>query len=161
MNFSQFSTAFVFAIGLVVAAHAEGLCKSEEAAIFNCELPKSISSLCRSSDASVLTYRNGIKGRLNLEISDGGGERGRVFYFSNIPYSGGGEAHIRFSRSGYTYFIYDKTIKSDDGAISSAGLVVYKGDKKISNLVCGNDASIREVAYHAITKETYRSIGAR
>lgn len=161
MNIGQVSVALMVGLGFMTGVHAEGLCEARETVIFNCELPKSVSSLCRSNDSGVLAYRNGVNGKLNLKISEGSGKKGRVFYFSNTPYSGGGEAHIRFTRSGYTYYLYDKTVKSDDGPISSAGVVIFKGDEKIANLVCSNDASIREAGYRAITKEAYRSIDAR
>lgn len=145
----------------ISCAHAEGMCNAQETAIFNCELQKSIASFCEAKDAGVLSYRNGVANKINLEISDSDARRGKVFYFSNTPYAGGGEAHIRFWRAGYTYYLYDKTIKTNDGPIFSAGIVVYKGERKVSNLVCGNDASIRQNAYHDIAKESYRNIGSK
>lgn len=145
----------------VSCAHAEGMCKEREAEIFTCETQKSISSLCKSKDTDTLSYRNGLANRINLEVSESSDRKGKVFYFSSTPYSGGGEAHIRFSRAGYTYYLYDKTIKTDDGPTFSAGIVVYKGATKISNQVCGNDASIHQSAYSDITKESYRSIGSK
>lgn len=157
MKTGRISIGLALGLGLAMGAHAEGLCESREAVIFNCELIKSVSSLCRSNDNHVLTYRNGSKGDLNLQISDerGGGVN---FYFSSTPYSGGGESHIRFSRFHYTYYLYDKIVKSDDGPIFSAGIIIYKDDRKVANLFCKNDATIRESAYDTITRETYRSI---
>jgi hypothetical protein len=145
----------------ISCAHAEGMCREGETIIFDCELQKSISSLCESKDAGVLSYRNGVTNKINLEISDGDAGKVKVFYFSSTPYAGGGEAHIRFSKAGYTYYLYDKTIKTDDGPTFSGGIVVYKGARKISNLVCGNDASIHQNAYRDIAKERYRSIGSK
>ncbi|MBR8299556.1 hypothetical protein KDW49_02280 [Burkholderia dolosa] len=144
-----------------VTVHAEGLCAAKEAVIFNCELEKSISSLCQSTESGTLTYRNGSDGKINLQVSDEKRIKKDVFYFSNAPYAGGGEAHIRFSQFGYTYYLYDKTIKADEGPTFSAGIVVYKGGKRIYNLVCNNDASIREKAYQTITREKYRTIDVR
>lgn len=151
-------TIITLLIGM--AAHAEGLCTVEETAIFNCELEKSTSSFCQSNKNGALTYRNGSFERINLKISDNGGG-GNVFYFSSVPYAGGGEAHIRFSHLGFTYYLYDKTVKADEGPEFSAGIVVYNGERKISNLSCNNDASIRERAYQYITREKFRSIDAR
>ncbi|WP_126877438.1 hypothetical protein [Paraburkholderia kururiensis] len=144
-----------------VAAHAEGLCATKETAIFNCELEKTVSSLCQSTENGTLTYRNGIDGKINLQVSDNKEIKKDVFYFSNTPYAGGGEAHIRFSQLGYTYYLYDRTVKADEGPTFSTGIVIYRGKRKISNLTCNNDASIRAGAYQSITKETYRSIGSR
>ncbi|MGF6853908.1 hypothetical protein [Paraburkholderia sp. CI3] len=122
----------VLIIGLVSAmgAHAEGLCTINETAIFNCELEKSVSSLCQSTENGTLTYRNEVDGKINLQISDSKRKKKDVFYFSNTPYAGGGEAHIRFSRLGYTYYLYDRTIKTDEGPTFYAGIAVYKGKKK-------------------------------
>jgi hypothetical protein len=142
-------------LAAISGVHSEGICKDNEAIIFNCEMPKSVSSLCRSKDSGIFTYQ------INLELSDRGISKGQSFYFSNTPYAGGGEAHIRISRSGYTYYLYDKTVKTEDGPAFSAGIVVYRGERKISNLICSNDASIRRNAYDDITKESYRSIGSK
>jgi hypothetical protein len=157
----RISIALVFVLGWGASAYAEGLCEAGETVVFNCELPKSVSSLCLAGRNGVLTYRNGGEGKLNLKISDEGQGKGKIFYFSNIPYAGGGEAHIRFSRSDYTYYLYDKITKTDDGPTSSAGVVIYRDQVKVANLMCGNDASIRESAYSEITKEAYRSIGSQ
>jgi hypothetical protein len=140
---------------------AEGMCKGREMVIFNCETKKSVSSLCESKESGVLSYRNGVAGKINLELSDNGIRRGQIFYFSSTPYAGGGEAHIRFARSGYAYYLYDKSIKTEDGPAFSAGIVVYRGERKISSLVCKNDASIRQNAYNDITKEDYRGIESK
>lgn len=161
MNVSRAVSVAILSLAPIVAAHAEGMCTEKETVIFNCELEKTISSLCQSTESGALTYRNGNDGRIGFQISDGKRIKKDVFYFSNIPYAGGGEAHIRFSRLGYTYYLYDKTIRSDEGPTFSAGIVVYRGEKKISNISCNNNASIRERAYQEITREKYRSIDAR
>jgi hypothetical protein len=158
-----FRTTLDSIIGLAVTAtvHAEGLCTIKETAIFNCELQKSTASLCQSIENETLIYRNGVDGNLNLQVSDGKGSKKDTFYFSSAPYAGGGEAHIRFSRLGYTYYLYDKVVKTDEGPTFSAGIVIYRGGRKISNLMCSNDASIRSGAYQSIAKEAYRSIGTK
>ncbi|WP_175946515.1 hypothetical protein [Burkholderia pyrrocinia] len=163
MNACRAASVAIISLELTVSAHAEGLCAAKETAIFNCELRKSVSSLCQSKENGILTYRNGLDGKINLQTSDNseGKNENDVFYFSNRPYAGGGEAHIRFSRLGYTYYLYDKTVKTDEGPTFSAGVVVYKGKKKISNLVCDNDASIRADAYQSIVRESYRAIDAQ
>ncbi|WP_157650077.1 hypothetical protein [Burkholderia ubonensis] len=161
MNVYRVVSVAILSLASIVTAHAEGMCTEKETVIFNCELEKTISSLCQSTESGALTYRNGSDGRIGFQISDSKRIKKDVFYFSNIPYAGGGEAHIRFSRLGYTYYLYDKTIRSDEGPTFSAGIVVYRGGKKISNISCNNDASIREKAYQAIAREKYRSIDAR
>lgn len=148
----------LISLALTASAHAEGLCAAKETAIFNCELKKSVSSLCQSTENGILTYRNGLDGKIDLQISGNNEGKKDVFYFSSRPYAGGGEAHIRFSRLGYMYYLYDKTVKAGEGPTFSAGIVVYEGGKRISNFVCNNDASIRASAYQSIVREMYRTI---
>lgn len=84
------------------------------------------------------------------------------FKFSSTAYAGGGEAHIRFENNGYTYFIYDKDIKESDGGLNStAGIIVKKDMKTISNMQCENDATIRSEAYELMPKEDYKDIGVQ
>jgi hypothetical protein len=142
----------------VAPVYAEGLCVARETIIFNCELKKSVASLCRSDADGTLIYRNGTDEKLNMQLSDAGINKNIVFFFSSIPYAGGGESHIRFSRSTYTYYLYDKTVKTSDGPEFRAGIAIYKGQRKISDLACENDASIHAAAYTSIAREPYRSI---
>ncbi|WP_423394960.1 hypothetical protein [Burkholderia sp. LMG 21824] len=145
----------------MVVARAEGLCATKEVAIFNCELEKSVSSLCKSKESGALIYRSGVDGKVGLRIP-GGKEDARDFFFlSYAPYAGGGETHIRFYWLGYTYYLYDKVTKVDDGPALYSGIVMYKGKERISNISCENDASIRAIAYQSIARETYRSISTR
>lgn len=141
--------------------YAAGMCKKNETVIFNCDLKKSVSSLCKMEKNGTLAYRNGAEEKNDLEVSGDGPDQHSVFYFSNIAYAGGGEAHIRFSRGGYSYYLYDKTVKADEGVNFSAGIVVYRGNKKISNVICQNDASIHQQAYTDIAKEVYKNIDSK
>ncbi|MEX3786341.1 hypothetical protein [Paraburkholderia sp. BR14374] len=154
---------FLFAIILAFSTtvRAEGMCGENESVIFNCELHSSTASLCEAKDAKVLTYRYGKEEKIELEISDAGFKRGNIFHFSDVPYSGGGEAHIRFSRGGYTYYLYDKTVKTESGPQFSAGIVIYRGIRRIGDRICVNDASIRQSAYSEIEREEYRDIRSK
>jgi hypothetical protein len=146
----------IFTVNL--PARAEGLCNANEAVIFNCELARSITSLCKSIKNGVLTYRNGIGTKINMQLSDEGKDKDSTFFLSSTPYAGGGESHIRFSQSSYSYYLYDKTVKTSEGPEFSAGIVIYKGKRKISNYACKNDASIRAAAYESMARESYQSI---
>lgn len=141
-----------------LAVSAEGICTAGEAAIFNCDLRGGAASLCESNSEGILTYRHKTRNSIDLEISDGADRRGKVFHFSSTHYAGGGEAHIRFAGGGYTYFLYDKTVKTEDGSDFSAGIIVYKGNINIATYVCTNDASIRQSAYLIIKEEGYKDI---
>jgi hypothetical protein len=149
--------ALVVGFDVTSVVRAEGLCIPRETVIFNCEMEKYTASLCQSIGERTLTYRSGAGGRLAMELSDAGKKK-PVFFLSSIPYAGGAENHIRFSRSSYTYYFYDKTIKTSEGPEFSAGIVIYKDQRRISDLSCRNDASIYAAGYESITKESYRSI---
>ncbi|APA89754.2 hypothetical protein BJG93_30255 (plasmid) [Paraburkholderia sprentiae WSM5005] len=153
-----FGFLFAIIVNFTAAAHAEGMCQASEEAVFNCVLGRTTASLCEMKGTGVLTYRNGTMKKIDLEVSDMGPRNGAVFYFSNVFYAGGGEAHIRFSRARYTYYLYDKSIKTGDGPEFSAGIIVYRGSKKLLGNICGNDASIRQAAYSSITNEPYENI---
>lgn len=130
MNVYRAVSVAILSLAPIATAYAEGMCTEKETVIFNCELEKTISSLCQSTESGTLTYRNGNDGRIGLQISDRKRIKKNVFYFSNIPYAGGGKAHMRFSRLGYTYYLYDKTIGSDEGSTFFAGIVVYREKKR-------------------------------
>jgi hypothetical protein len=161
MDIFQATLISLFTCTVAVPACAEGLCIAAETTIFNCELQKSTASLCKSNQDGTLIYRNGTDGKINMQLSDVGKSKNIVFFFSNVPYAGGGEAHIRFTRSSYTYYLYDKTTKASAGPEFSAGIAIYKDRRKISDLACQNDASIRATAYKSITREPYRSIDSQ
>lgn len=144
--------------GTHLTASAEGLCIGAESALFNCDLQNGTASLCESNNDGTLTYRNGTRSEINLEISDVGKCGEKVFYLSDASYAGGGEAHIRFQNGKYSYFLYDRTVKTEDGPEFIAGIAVYREDKKIANLLCKNDASIKQGAYLRINREKYKAI---
>ncbi|WP_175909527.1 hypothetical protein [Burkholderia metallica] len=145
----------------MLVAHAEELCTTKEVTIFNCELEKSVSSLCQSKENGALIYRSGVDGKAGLWIPDGKEDARDLFFLSYAPFAGGGETHIRFYWLGYTYYLYDKVMKVDGDPAFYSGIVMYKGKEKISNISCENDASIRAIAYQSIARETYRSIGTQ
>ncbi|MDR6497496.1 hypothetical protein J2785_000638 [Burkholderia ambifaria] len=161
MRIYRFVAASIIGLAPMVVAHAEGLCTKKEVTIFNCELEKSVSSLCQSKESETLIYRSGVDGKVGLRIQGGKKDARDFFFLSYAPYAGGGETHIRFYWLGYTYYLYDKVIKVDGDPMLYSGIVMYKGKEKISNISCENDASIRAIAYQSIARETYRSIGAQ
>lgn len=152
----------VFSMMLHVSAFAGDMCKIGERAVFNCELDKSIASLCFEQNSRSFVYRDGTPAKIDLVVpAQRKTSESPPFYFSNIPYSGGGEVHVRFRQGGYQYYLYDKTVRTDDGPDFSAGIVVYKNNKKVANLTCNNDASVHQEVYEMMPKEAYRDIGAK
>ncbi|WER48216.1 hypothetical protein CupriaWKF_25805 [Cupriavidus sp. WKF15] len=159
MKLSHFPILVLMLFGWSLHAYADNLCKDDEAAVFNCELPQKKSSLCQARSDGALVYRSGRRGRIDIEISNR--KKIDAFRFSYTPYAGGGEAHIKFLNGDYKYYLYDKTIKIDDDHNLSAGIVIYLGDKRVANLICLNDASIKQQAYEGMTREEYRDVGAK
>ncbi|WP_321783649.1 hypothetical protein [Paraburkholderia sp. J94] len=154
-------TISMTSLALQTTAHAEAMCKPGEQPIFNCELKASVASLCLDASKKIFVYRNGTTGKLNLQVPRSDDlATGSPFHFSYAPYSGGGEAHVRFRQGAYNYYLYDRTYRTDDGPDFSAGIVIFKNDRKIANLACTNDASIHQQAYMQIPQETYRDISA-
>ncbi|MEM5342890.1 hypothetical protein [Paraburkholderia azotifigens] len=145
-----------------VSAHAEGMCKQDEQVVFNCELKKSTASLCIDKKTRKFVYRNGTRDKMDLQVpARDKGEDANPFQFSNVPYAGGGEAHVRFERGDYNYYLYDKTVKTADGPEMSAGIVVFRQKRKIAEMACQNDASVHQEAYEEMPKETYLDIGTK
>lgn len=137
---------------------AEGACAYGEMSVFDCELGNAKASLCMSSETGLPGYRNvSMRGKF-FSISEKKHSEKLIFFISNVPYAGGYETHIRFDNRNYTYFIYHRSIKTDDGPISSAGIVVYRGQERIASDVCQNDSSIRALAYDRLPREDYRDI---
>jgi hypothetical protein len=142
---------------MIPQARADGVCGDSNSLIFDCQLPGSTVVLCLSSQTGAVTYRASSSGKTDMLISSLDQKDAR-FLFSSAPNVGGGEAHIRFSNGEYTYILYDRTVRTVDGADSSAGVVVYRKTKKIANLICENDASIRQLAYSKLPRERFKSI---
>jgi len=146
-----------FALG-ATASHAEtlNLCTSEETDVFHCHLKKIDISLCLSSNGS-FTYRAGRGKNIGLELSQKADGQ-NIFFVSSVAFAGGGEGHIRFSNHDYTYFLFDRTVKSDDGPVFSSGITIYKKGKLISQSSCRNSASIHQDAHSKLSEEQYQDL---
>ncbi|WDZ97163.1 hypothetical protein Herbaro_05045 [Herbaspirillum sp. WKF16] len=152
------------------AAHAAPpvptMCLPGEKEIFSCATrAKKTASLCASADFSAkggtLQYRFGAPGKTELQYPDTPQPAAGKFLFSSTMYSGGGEAHIRFSNGGYDYILFDRTVRTNfkgptNDPQFSAGIVV-RGPKgaKPSTRGCSNDASIKADAYEALPTEQF------
>jgi len=74
------------------------MCLNGENIIFNCGLKGTLASLCISRTNSLLAYRKGNPGKLELVLDENRFGTGAVFLLSNAQYAGGYESHIRFKR---------------------------------------------------------------
>ncbi|MDR5798290.1 hypothetical protein QCE49_33360 [Caballeronia sp. LZ008] len=139
-------------------ARAEGLCSTKEAVIFNCEFSRSTSSLCESSDGSVI-YRAGLREKVRMELSPKDSKT--KFYLSSRPLVGGGEVHVRFENDGYVYYLFDRMVLARDESDSSAGVIAFRKGRKVFDRRCDNDASVRQRGYEVLPREDFRDIGAK
>jgi hypothetical protein len=121
-------------------------CDSKEVWVFNCEIKKKFLSLCASKDISessgYLQYSYGSINNPELVYPEEKILAKGRFKSSMTSYSGGGEYRVEFSRSGYKYIIFSKTMKEEwriDQSISSynsSGVHVVKNNRVITTLKC-------------------------
>ncbi|MBP0599910.1 hypothetical protein J8I26_17505 [Herbaspirillum sp. LeCh32-8] len=151
------------------AAAAPGLCQPGEQEIFSCTTKaRKIASLCASPDFSVkggtLQYRFGTAAKTELQYPDTPQPAVGKFFFSSTMYSGGGEAHIRFTNGGYDYILFDRTVRTNfkgptnDPAFSAGVVVRSLSGGRASTRSCTNDASIRAAAYDALPREDFKDL---
>lgn len=121
-------------------------CGNEEQVVFNCTVGEKILSVCmskpRAKHSEYMQYRFGYLNQPELVYPKAFEPPVRNFFFSRTGYSGGGEAHLRFSVKTYDYIIYTKIISGSweaDGRrkkYPSAGMIVRRNNKTISHLQC-------------------------
>ena len=127
------------AIAMLVASPAlcrpavASLCRADEPRLFACPIGRKLVSICGKGAGAV--YRFGRKGRVEMEAYGP--------TVSQRGYAGGGEAQVAFLHQGYTYAVYDSTVRTrftpdgrHDAAISQ-GLLVVKGGRVLSDRPCG------------------------
>lgn len=125
-----------------VKAAAAGLCRAGETPVFSCRLGRKSVAICgitSASGARSAEYRFGAPGK--VEMIHPGPDGGALGYAS-VPYSGGGEEQVGFSRGGYRYVVYSSVIRTAFGADGrhdpafEAGLFVKQGDKVVTKSKC-------------------------
>jgi hypothetical protein len=113
------------------------LCEAGETSFFSCEIGAKRVSVCGTNSGAV--YRYGTPGKVELTS--------RSLTFANRAYSGGGESQITAKNGGYTYTVYDSTVRTSFGEGGndpefSSGLVVSRGERVISSKMCKAESSI-------------------
>lgn len=119
------------------------LCRGGENVLFQCRIGGALAAVCggRANGRSYAQYRHGAPGRLDLVYpADPGAGPGSMSYAS-APYSGGGEAQIRFVNQGSEYVIYGAVIRTGFGRggnrpVSEDGILVRSGGRTVANLRC-------------------------
>ncbi|NYH21106.1 hypothetical protein GGD40_000585 [Paraburkholderia bryophila] len=138
--------------------HASEFCRPNEEVAFNCKRSHKIAELCYSKDANSFIYRFRSGNKVYLAYPEKTSGPGGEFFVSSRPYPGGGEGHVKFSREGYTYYIYDRNITTRQSLETSAGVIAEKEGRRVENFQCTNDASIHASAYENLREEDYKGI---
>jgi hypothetical protein len=82
------------------------LCALQEILIATCPVGRKHASVCGQRLGQAV-YRFGRPGRIELQTTD--------LRYSSIPYAGGGETQVYFSRGGYRYIFYDLMTRTGFG----------------------------------------------
>ena len=112
------------------------LCTKDEKVVFSCSLRRStkIVSLCSSQkltkDAGYLQYRFGTPGKIELEFPDVRDESRKAFKYSHYFRAKVDSTEVSFSRSGYTYAVFDEYNGEEKPVVSEQGLTVTAENSK-------------------------------
>lgn len=124
-------------------------CTAEETPIFSClvEGGKRL-SVCGSSEGAV-QYRFGDEDEAELVLEGGA--------WASVPYSGGGEAQIKFETADTSYIVFSQIIRTNfepgepnDPAIND-GVAVFKDGVQIAKRIC-YDPLVKPIDYNAAEK---------
>lgn len=137
-----------FAAGAAQArTPAASLCRAGEPQTFSCPVGRKLVSICGEGAGAV--YRFGRPGRVELEAKNP--------TTAQIGYSGGGETQAAFANQGYTYVVYDRTVRTrftPDGRHDPAftqGLLVVKNGRVLADRRCGGDATLTTKGVQGMT----------
>lgn len=126
---------------------ATGWCSAKEPIIFSCQLKnRKVISVCGTENGAghkTAQYRFGNLGKSpELAWPEAAGKGNLTF--ASVPYSGGGEAQLSFSRGDVTYAVYSRMVRTNfkagepNNPEMTDGIMVLKGKKTVSDLVCAN-----------------------
>ena len=117
---------------------AASLCAPDEPVVFACHVGSKMVSLCRpAGDRGMLSYRFGGPDKLELSYPEPGRQASAAFTVKSAPLIGGGETTVAFKRGIYTYTVYSKVARSEDGAPEfEDGVIVARRGKVLSKMRC-------------------------
>lgn len=116
-----------------VVQNQRSLCLANEETLFACPIASKQVAVCH--DGRLAIYRFGRRDAVELEIKSG--------RFARAGYSGGGESQIQFEKRGYSYVIFDRTVRTEFGtdgqnaADTSAGVLIRRDGQKVGTRFCG------------------------
>ena len=121
------------------AAAGESLCAAGEPVVFACHVGSKMVSLCRPpGDRGMLSYRFGRPDALELSYPAQGRQASAAFTVKSAPLVGGGETTVAFRRGAYTYTVYSRVGRGEDGATPEFedGVIVSRRGKVLSRMRC-------------------------
>ncbi|RZU02635.1 hypothetical protein [Rivibacter subsaxonicus] len=136
--------ALLFVVAATQAAPpSRFLCSADEEVVFGCTLGRRMVSLCASPGPAPqkLQYRTGMPGKLELVVPPAPEPAAGTFIHSSTGYSGGGEARLRFRNGNWDYWLFDRTLRGEQGPVFSSGVVVRRtGQRHGKELKCVEEA---------------------
>jgi len=142
------------------------LCKAQETLLFGCDSGPKMISICASQGFSATTgyvqYRFGTPDKIELTYPETPSPPKGHFWLSSTSYSGGGEAHLRFTNHGVTYAVFDRMVRTNftpgepNDPEMSEGIVVRPQGKKATRRLCtSSEGGIRQQAYTTLEREDF------
>jgi hypothetical protein len=120
-------------------AAAESLCAAGEPVVFACHVGSKLVSLCRPAEnRGMLSYRFGRPDGLELSYPEPGRQASAAFTVKSVPLIGGGETTVAFQRGAYTYTVYSRVARGEDGTTPEFedGVIVARRGKVLSRMRC-------------------------
>lgn len=124
---------------------AIGWCSAKEPVIFSCQLKnRKVISVCgteKGAGDKTAQYRFGSPGKSPELVWPEAAGKDRLT-FASVPYSGGGEAQLSFSRADVIYVVYSRMVRTNftagepNNPEMTDGVMVLKGKKTVSDLIC-------------------------
>lgn len=136
---SRLAIAALCGLASPLTLAAQSLCAAGEPVVFACHVGSKMVSLCRPpGDRGMLSYRFGKPESLELSYPEPGRQAGAAFTVKSLPLVGGGETTVAFRRGGYTYTVYSRVGRGEDGATPEFedGVIVSRRGKVLSRMRC-------------------------
>lgn len=109
-----------------------GHCAPEEEVFFTCVAKnKKEISVCGTGNKA--EYRFGRQGKAELSVP--------AASWNTVMYSGGGGAYIRFPNQDTQYIVFSKIVRGEG---DSAGVLIFKNNRKIAQVLCTGEGLVKE-----------------
>ena len=135
---SSLACAVLCGTASLPALAAASLCAANEPVVFACHVGAKLVSLCRpADDRGMLSYRFGHPEAVELSYPEPGRAAHAAFTVKSAPLVGGGETTVAFRRGAYTYTVYSKVARGEDGTPAfEDGVIVSRRGKVIRRMRC-------------------------